>query len=76
MRAEGDILSSGSGAARSGGAGGLVWMVDGDERPFEDIPAEVRPWLEESSDWASEGRSSEDEKPPAEPPASDSLVWL
>ena len=78
MRAEGDILSLGE---RPGevACGGLVWLVDGDERPFEDAPATCRPWLEESSDWAA-GKDPEPESHAdanaEKPAASEALVWL
>ena len=50
---------------------GLVWLVDGDERPFEPLPDLRRPWLEESSSWGSPREDA-----PAEDPVPDTLVWL
>ena len=71
---EGDIRGSGKYPGEGGGpCGDLIWLVDGDELPFEDVSADFRPWLEESSDWASEETPPES---PAGPPASDNLVWL
>lgn len=29
----------------------IVWLVDGEERPFEPLEEARRPWLEESSSW-------------------------
>lgn len=29
----------------------IVWLVDGEERPFEPLEEVRRPWLEESAAW-------------------------
>lgn len=52
----------------------LVWLEDGEERPFSALPERRRPWLEESTTWGDGARdvrpASEDPEPP------DTLVWL
>lgn len=85
MDGEGDIRKAAPGrgakAAPSGpdAPGGaraarqLVWLVDGDVRPFVDVTPSHRPWLEESVDWASDGEPA---PPPGSPDAPDKLLWL
>lgn len=56
----------------------LLWLVNGEERPFEPAGRGERPWLEESAEW---GRSADDQgsdPEPPDPPKDDSphLVWL
>lgn len=56
------------------GEKGIVWMVDGEERPFDPVSRSRRPWLEESTEWgardggaddvAGEGASGDEEEPP------------
>ena len=50
---------------------GLVWLEDGREEPFE-AAAPLRPWLEESLQWAAR------EEPAPEPPEpkGSELIWL
>lgn len=61
------------------GEAGLLWLVNGEERPFEPAGRGERPWLEESAEW---GRSaadsgSEDQDPPDSPKDdAPQLVWL
>ena len=52
----------------------LVWLEDGEERPFTPPPEHRRPWLEESAAWGEPGR----EAPPADqgPKPPDTLIWL
>lgn len=50
----------------------IVWLVDGEERPFETMGDRRRPWLEESAVWSSEDRDLGSGDGP-EPPE---LVWL
>ena len=61
--------------------GGIVWLVNGEERPFEPLEETRRPWLEESTSWgepaagdgpAGRGPSGKDDDA-SEPPQ---LVWL
>ncbi|OUO33876.1 hypothetical protein [Olsenella sp. An293] len=60
--------------------GGIVWMVKGEERPFEPLEDVRRPWLEESVSWgAPEGaerdkgdKGDEDDESDEAP----TLVWL
>lgn len=52
----------------------LVWLEDGEERPFSALPERRRPWLEESATW---GEGSRDARPADEgPEPPDTLVWL
>lgn len=50
----------------------IVWMVDGEERPFETLGDRRRHWLEESATWGSDGR----EPSPGDDPEPPELVWL
>lgn len=54
--------------------GGLVWLVDGAERPFEAAPERRRPWLEESVEWGAPGGPPDDDAAPAE--GGGVLLWL
>lgn len=57
------------------GESGILWLVDGQERPFEPALERRRPWLEESTSWGASERDEKDE--PASPPdESPTLVWL
>lgn len=57
-----------------GGPSGLVWLVDGEELPFVERSEPHRPWLEESTGWASTSAS------PSEGDVSldegETLLWL
>ena len=62
-----------NGAERGGADAGLVWLVDGRERPFSDpdgADEATRPWLEDSLEWLDSARK------PAAPPESEPLIWL
>lgn len=56
----------------------IIWLVDGDEVPFEDVRRSGRPWLEESAAWGAGGeddpRSSDDNGDDEEGPSE--LVWV
>ena len=39
------------GAGDKDGAGGIVWLERGEERPFGPLEEVRRPWLEESAAW-------------------------
>lgn len=59
--------------AEGGPAGGLVWLVDGRERPFSDpdgADEAQRPWLEDSLEWLNSARKAAKQADP-EP-----LIWL
>ena len=62
------------GAGGRDAPGGIVWLENGVERPFEPFPERRRPWLEESSAWATpEGESGERPDDGDDLPA---LIWL
>lgn len=50
----------------------IVWLVDGEEHPFETMGDRRRPWLEESAAWGSDAR----EGAPGDDPEPPELVWL
>lgn len=57
---------------------GIVWLVDGEVRPFEALEEVRRPWLEESAAWGqpdvpNRDKDGEGDKDGDEPPQ---LVWL
>ena len=64
-----------AGTGGADGAGGIVWLENGETRPFEPREETRRPWLEESSGWGEPdvagGADPKDDD--AEPPE---LVWL
>ena len=56
----------------------IVWLVDGEERPFEPLEEVRRPWLEESAAWGQPDAPNRDKGDEGggdgdEPPQ---LVWL
>ena len=69
-----ETSAPGAGGSPARGAEPLVWLEDGEERPFSALPERRRPWLEESTTWGDGARdvrpASEDPEPP------DTLVWL
>lgn len=63
------------GAGGRDAPGGIVWLENGEERPFELLPERRRPWLEESSAWATpEGESGE--RPDDDGDDAPELIWL
>lgn len=54
--------------------GGLVWLVDGTERPFEAAPERRRPWLEESVERGVPSGGPGADVAPAE--GGEVLLWL
>lgn len=70
--ARGAIPGAAGGGAPDAVPCGLVWLEDGEERPFLDADA-PRPWLEASSENADAPtehlRPHQDEEPPA-------LLWI
>ena len=75
MDVSGDIpIVTGRGGRRSSAAGGLVWLVDGEDRPFRDASETQRPWLEDSADW---GDGQPDPAPAPKPDDEPGgLVWI
>lgn len=57
-----------------GGGPGLVWLVNGAELPFVERTEPHRPWLEESTGWASSEAPGPAEDAPQE--GGDTLLWL
>lgn len=52
----------------------LVWLEDGEERPFAPSQESRRPWLEESATWGEGSRAARPADDGPEPP--DTLVWI
>ena len=55
--------------------GDIVWLENGEERPFEAAPETRRPWLEESAGWGSKDADGDDDDP-KDPPAPPELIWV
>lgn len=73
MSAPGEIpIVSGRGARPESSSAGLVWVVDGEDKPFRDASETQRPWLEDSFDWADGGSGGSTS---ADSDTGD-LVWL
>lgn len=72
MSGEGGILTLGRRPQKPTGED-LVWLVDGDELPFEDAASAHRPWLEESAAWASAEKEDATPEKSQEP---ETLIWL
>ena len=53
---------------------GIVWLENGEERPFEPLPERRRPWLEESSAWG--GSDGGEEHPDDDGDDAPELIWL
>lgn len=53
---------------------GLVWVVRGSERAFDEAEPSARPWLEESVDWNAPARPDLTRDPNA--PDEDGLLWV
>lgn len=69
MDAPGDI------SLAEGGGSGLVWLVNGIELPFVERTEPHRPWLEESTGWASpEAPGPDADDAPRE--EGETLLWL
>lgn len=75
MSAPGEIpIVSGRGARPEPSSADLVWVVDGEDKPFRDASETQRPWLEDSFDWA-EGGSGSSAAASSDSDSGD-LVWL
>lgn len=71
---DGAACGAGTEQAPEPGPEPLVWLENGEERPFAPLPEHRRPWLEESAAWGEPGR----EAPPVDqgPKPPDTLIWL
>lgn len=72
MSVPGDIpIVGGDRPLPDAATGGLVWLEDGKERPFNDDDEQRRTWLEDSSDWVGDrpAKQKEDDK-------GEGLVWI
>lgn len=59
-----------------GDEGGIVWMVDGHEVPFEAVGESRRPWLEESASWGDGEQRPPKKDDGSEPSAPSELIWV
>ncbi len=74
MSAPGEIpIVSGRGARPETSSADLVWLVDGEDKPFRDASETQRPWLEDSFDW---GEGVSGSSPSSGDDDSGDLVWL
>ena len=63
--------------SREGADDGLVWVEGGEDRPFEDATATMRPWLEVSVEWNAPSDQGDRPRPGADgDDDDDGLVWL